>query len=225
MKFVSPKNDVAFKKIFGHEDHLDVLISFLNAVLNLEGERAIQSVALINMDEVPTMGTLKPSQLHIEATDGRDVTFIVEIQMELTKGSQQPFVYYASQAYAKHFQWSSAHFRLSHMLFIGILDFEAFEGTNYITHHQILNPDTREQTLDGMEFVFIELPKFQKGESEVTTILDKWVYFLKNVDQVEEIPDHSSEPPLHTAYDIAYRSGWSSQELALYDSWWERQQD
>ena len=44
MKFADPKNDIAFKRIFGDENHTEVLISFLNSVLDFKGERKIKEV-------------------------------------------------------------------------------------------------------------------------------------------------------------------------------------
>ena len=39
MKFADPKNDLAFKKIFGNENHKNILISFLNAILDFKDEK------------------------------------------------------------------------------------------------------------------------------------------------------------------------------------------
>lgn len=225
MQFVSPKNDIAFKKIFGNEAHLDILISFLNAVLNLDGDKAIQSVTLLNTAQLPESEILKLTHLDIEARDGRGITFIIEMQVEPVKGYQKRFVYYASKAFVQQIHRGEDYPRLNQVLFIGILDFDAFEGDDYITRHLILNTRTNKQELDAMEFTFIELPKFTKTETEVATVLEKWVYFLKHVEQMNHIPAHSSEPPLRTAYDIAYRYGWTPEELQLYDRWGMHIQD
>ena len=44
MKFVDPKNDLAFKKIFGNENKKEILISFLNSVLDFTNEKTIVDV-------------------------------------------------------------------------------------------------------------------------------------------------------------------------------------
>ena len=86
MKFVNPKNDVAFKKIFGNEQKSEILISFLNAVLNLTGEKEIQAIKILNPYQAPKIEALKYTLLDVRAKDKRGVTFIVEMQVERVAG-------------------------------------------------------------------------------------------------------------------------------------------
>ncbi len=65
MKFVNPKNDVAFKKIFGSADKTNILISFLNAVLCLTGYKEIHTVELLNPYQTPKLASLKNTILDI----------------------------------------------------------------------------------------------------------------------------------------------------------------
>ena len=59
MKFADPKNDIAFKRIFGDEKHTEVLISFLNSVLDFKGKRKIKEVKIVNPYQVPKIKDLK----------------------------------------------------------------------------------------------------------------------------------------------------------------------
>ena len=77
MQFVDVKTDIAFKKVFGSEQHKDVLIAFLNAILDLHGERQIKSVTLKNPWQPPDISILKETILDIKAVDNRDVSFII----------------------------------------------------------------------------------------------------------------------------------------------------
>jgi len=71
-----------------------------------------------------------------------------------------------------------------------------------------------------MEYYFIELPKFTKTESELVTILDKWVYFIKHAEDLEIVPEHAKQIyALETAYDVANRYNWKKQELEAIEYW------
>ncbi len=83
MKFVNPKNDVAFRKIFGSQEKSEILISFLNAVLGLTGDREIQSLRILNPYQTPKLEPLKMSILDVKATDKRDVIFIGILDFKL----------------------------------------------------------------------------------------------------------------------------------------------
>ena len=219
MKFVNPKNDVAFKKIFGSEDKTDILIAFLNAVLGLTGQKAIQAVQILNPYQTPKLETLKMTILDVKATDKRGVTFIVEMQIEHTAGAKKRFTYYTAKAYVSQIERGEDYPKPNQVIFIGILDFKLFEqNESYLSRHQILDRETCKQELKDLEFNFIELPKFKKKADEVETVLDKWVYFIKHADDLEVMPAHvGDEPALQSAYQVANQFGWSQEDIEAYE--------
>ncbi len=225
MKFVNPRNDVAFKKIFGNEHQPSILISFLNAVLDLRGDREIQSLEFLNPYQAPKLEDLKDTTLDVRARDKRGVTFIVEMQVEPRRGYEKRFLYYASKAYVGQIERGEDYPRLNQVIFIGILDFAAFMGTDYLTRHLILNARTQVQELKDLEFTFIELPKFTKDEAELETLLEKWIYFIKHASDLEMVPASADHAALRAAYDIANTFGWSRNELEVYEYWSMRVQD
>ena len=223
MQFVNPRNDVAFKKIFGSEDQTEILIGFLNAALDLTGAKAIQSVQILDPYQTPRLQMLKMTILDVRATDKRGVTFIVEMQVENVAGVKKRFTYYTAKAYIHQIKRGEDYPKLNQVIFIGILDFELFETAanmpaQYLSRHQILNTQTYKQELQDLEFNFIELPKFKKQEAELETLLDKWVYFIKHADDLEVIPEYAqADSALKSAYQAADQFGWSPEDLAAYD--------
>ena len=217
MKFVNPKNDIAFKKIFGNEQHKEILISFLNAVLGLTGEREIAEVTLLNPYEAPKINLLKGTLLDVKAVDKQGVTFIVEMQVENVVGLRKRFQYYVAKAYSSQIERGHDYPKLNQVIFIGILNFSEFEGEDYLTRHALLNCKTYKQELQDMELNFIELPKFGKQEDELETTLEKWIYFIKYAPDLQMIPPHANIPPLQTAYEVANSFGWSKEEMEIYD--------
>jgi predicted transposase/invertase (TIGR01784 family) len=217
MKFVNPKNDVAFKKIFGSEEKKEILISFLNAVLDLTGDRAIEEVQILNPYQAPKLELLKETLLDVQAKDKRGVTFIVEMQVEYTLGLKKRFLYYAAKSYVSQIGRGQEYPRLNQVVFIGILDFNAFEGEDYLSRHLILNQKTHRQEIEDLELNFIELPKFTKKADEVETILEKWIYFIQNAGDLKVVPPNADLPPLRAAYEVANQFGWSQEDMEIYE--------
>lgn len=219
MRFVNPQNDIAFKKIFGNEHCKDVLIGFLNAVLGLEGQRAIETVTLLTPFEAPKVEVLKQTILDVKAHDKQGKHFIVEMQVSGYPALRKRFQYYAAKTYTNQIAAGEDYPKLNQVIFIGILNFKEFDGPAWLTRHLLLNTETGKQELKDLEFNFIELPKFSKTEAELKTAIDKWVWFIKYAPDLEVIPDHAqSDPALRHAYEAADRHGWTLDEWELYES-------
>jgi predicted transposase/invertase (TIGR01784 family) len=109
------------------------------------------------------------------------------------------------------------------VIFIEILNFNIFKSKNPVSHHLILNTQTYEQEIKNQEFHFIELTKFVKKEDELETIVDKWLYLLKNAGDFDEVPKKLKNPEeLNEALDILSTHQWSVRELEVYDKEMDR---
>ncbi len=217
MKFVDVKNDVAFRKIFGNENKKEVLISFLNAVLELPGGRKIADVTIVNPYQLPNLSGGKSTIVDIKAQDESGNFFIVEMQVAEAESFSQRVLYYTAQSYASQIERGDDYSKLSPTFFIGILDFEIGASADYFSRHKVLNVETGEHILRDVEFNFIELPKFKQGESELNSIIEQWVYFIKNAENLNVIPESIKDEGLKTAFEEADRHNWSKLELEEYN--------
>jgi predicted transposase/invertase (TIGR01784 family) len=218
MKFADPKNDLAFKKIFGNENHKNILISFLNAILDFKDEKEIVEVSLANPYQVPRIPDLKETILDIKATNKSGEKFIVEMQKKDLGDFTKRSLYYTSKAYVEQLPSGKDYTQLKKVYFIGILNFNIFENKRYISRHLIINQETQIQDLSDFEFTFIELPKFTKELDELQTILDKWVYFIKNASDLTMIPkQYENIEEFREAFEIATQTSWGKKELEVYD--------
>ena len=218
MKFADPKNDLAFKKIFGNEKHKNILISFLNSVLDFQDEKTIVDVTMANPYQVPKIPELKETILDIRATNRNGDTFIVEMQRKDLGDFTKRSLYYTSKAYSSQLPKGNNYTELKKVYFIGILNFNIFENKNYISRHLIINQETKTQDLDDFEFTFIELPKFKKELEELETILDKWIYFIKNASDLTLIPkQYENIQEFQEAFNIATQTTWNTKELEVYE--------
>ena len=218
MKFADPKNDLAFKKIFGDENHKHILISFLNSVLDFTSNQTIVDISLANPYQVPRIPELKETILDIKATNRDGEAFIVEMQKKDLGDFTKRSLYYTSKAYVSQLPKGQNYTLLKRVYFIGILNFNIFDSKNYISRHLIINQETNKQDLEDFEFSFIELPKFKKELKELTTILDKWIYFIQNASNLSLVPEQYKDiKEFQEAFDIVTQTSWNTKELEVYE--------
>ena len=225
MKFVDIKNDVAFRKIFGNENKKEVLISFLNAVLLLQKNNKIVDVDILTPYQLPELKGGKVTIVDVKAKDETGKFYIVEMQVAEVDGFDSRVLYYASKSYSAQIQRGDDYEKLRPIFFIGILDFEATENPNYISRHRVTDAETGQQFIKDIEFNFIELPKFNKKANELNSIIDQWVYFIKNAENLEVIPENIVDRGLKGAYEEASKHNWTQEELDAYDYAFMREQD
>jgi predicted transposase/invertase (TIGR01784 family) len=221
LKFVDPKNDVAFRKIFGDENKKDILISFLNNILEFAGtNKEIMDITITNPYQVPKLKELKETILDIKAVDKRNIHYIIEMQMFHTTAFEKKVLYYVSKAYYQQLNRAEDYPKLNQVIFLGFLNFRLFnENPDYTTRHLILDEKTNENHFQDFELNFVELPKFTKILEELKDIKDKWIYFVKNVGDMTMIPKEMEEPKeLREAFETANQMSWSKEELDAYDA-------
>lgn len=220
MKFADPKSDIAFKKVFGNENKTEILISFLNAVLDLHDEHAIAEITILNPYQAPKISILKETNLDVRAKTRGGVTFIVEMQVEKQDYFAKRALYYTAKAYVAQIEKAEQYPKLNQVIFIGIMDFTLFETNEYLSTHLIIDKKSHRQEIKDLELNFIELPKFTKTLEELETIVEKWVYFFQYADDLSVIPEPLSEPhELVEAFEILAQHTWTRDELDIYDYW------
>jgi predicted transposase/invertase (TIGR01784 family) len=217
MQFADIKNDIAFRKIFGKETKTEILISFLNAILKLEGSKQIVWVEILNPYQLPRMAGSKTTILDVRAKDQSDNFYIVEMQVTDRAGLDKRIVYYGAKSYASQLDAGENYYKLKPVIFIGILNFEYMQNPHYLSRHLILDADTHEHKLKDLEFTFIELPKFDIAEEELQTLTEKWIYFIKNAEELEMIPASVNDEGLRSAYEEADKHLWTKEELEEYE--------
>lgn len=225
MKFVDVKNDIAFRKIFGNENRKETLISFLNAVLDFHGNQRVVEVTILNPYQLPKLKGGKVTIIDVKATDQAGRTYIIEMQVGDIDGFEKRVLFYSSKSYSDQIKRADFYRKLRPVIFIGVLNFVHTENKNYINRSQVRDIETGEQTIKDMEFNFIELPKFNKELHELKTLTEKWVYFIKNAESLEVVPDNINDEGLKSAYEEANVQTWTQEELDAYEYAFMREED
>jgi predicted transposase/invertase (TIGR01784 family) len=221
VKYLDPKNDLMFKKVFGENKHL--CISLLNSLLKFEGGARIESIEYDTTELIPEIPAFKDTIVDVRCKDKNGREFIVEMQMNWTNDFEQRVVFNASKVYVKQVKKGDeiilAQPVYSLNLINDIFDRDPKMKEVYYHHYKIVNIEHTEKQIKGLEFVFIELPKFKRLNSEERAYFDLWLRFLTEINEdTRDIPSAFLEnAELRDAMKCVEEASLSEDELKVYD--------
>jgi len=228
-KFLDPKNDYAFKCIFGTEKNKDILIHFINDILGFEGDAQIKEVTFLKTAQDPEIAYKKQSLIDVLCKDKAERQYIIEMQVARTRGFEKRAQYYAAKAYSRQLESGDDYHRLKEVIFIAITDFVMFEDKpNFYSTHCILDKETYDHDLKDFSFTFLELPKFKKNINELDNLIEKWAYFFKHAEETgeKEVPQIvGDDSVIQRAYEALNRFSWTDIELNTYEQEEKRERD
>ncbi|NEO80605.1 Rpn family recombination-promoting nuclease/putative transposase [Moorena sp. SIO4G3] len=219
MRFISPKIDYVFKKIFGSKESKNILISFLNAII-YNGEPIIQSLTIINPYNPGQVLTLKDTYLDVKAVLADGEVVLIEMQVSSITGFSKRVLYNMVKGYVNQLKTAEDYIRLKPVIAVTITDFILFDETKQIINQFVFQEKTEkfECLEEELQLIFIELPKFQKKLSELETLADKWIYFLKEASSLDNIPPSLGEvSEIESALNLANQAGMTPEELEIAD--------
>ena len=205
MRFINPKTDYAFKKIFGSEQSHDILISFLNAIL-YDGRSVIKDLEILNPYLAPRIRGVKATYLDVKAKLDNDTTVIIEMQVLNIEGFEKRILYNAAKAYSTQLGVGEDYNLLDPVIALTITDFEMFPEIEQLISRFILKEKDFliDYPIYDIELVFVELPKFKKKVDDLETLADKWLYFLKCARQLDLVPEGMNlVPEIKQAFEMA----------------------
>ena len=215
MRFINPKTDFAFKKIFGSPESKDILISFLNALI-YNGESIIEDLEIIDPYQGGQLQGLKDTYLDVKAKLKDGSLVIIEMQVLNVESFGKRILYNEAKAYSLQLESGESYWTLKPIIALTITDFIMFPETNkFISHFVFKELDEnfiyKENDLD---LIYVELPKFNATLEQIQTLTDKWIYFMKNVSRLEIIPENMETiPEINKAFNIANRANLTREEL------------
>jgi len=218
-RFLDPKNDVAFKKLFGTEEHKPLLISFLNSLLRLEDGQIIKTVDLLPTEQIPSIKSAQRPLLTVNCTDQGEAQYIVALQnaqygnfIEIPQFLQ----HCAAKSYVNQFGSGLGYKALKPVVLLGIANGILFpKKLDYMSYHSTFDTKTHERDLEDLSYAFVELPKFKKTEDELKTLEDMWLYLLKHAPEMNAI-SKDSPPEIRKAYATLKESNWTQKEKEAY---------
>ena len=216
MQFLDVKTDFAFKKVFGSEQSKDILIDFLNAIIDFEDDSKIIDLTIVDPYQIPLIKGMKDSYVDVKAILSNKTKVIIEMQVLNIEGFEKRILYNAAKLYSTQLMKSKRYETLNPIIAVTITDFIMFkEFEKVISYFAIMEKEKLIKYNNDIELIFVELPKFHKSEQELETITDKWIYFIKNAGDLDFIPKSFKEPELLEAFDIANTASLSEEEREI----------
>lgn len=216
-RYVNFYTDFAFKKLFGTEMNKDLLISFLNALL--QGREVVLDVNYLNTEHLGTQEYDRRAVFDVYCKNDKGEVFLVEMQ----KGEQQFFkdrsIYYSTFAIREQAPRGEWNYELKGVYTIGILNFcfdKEREG-NYYHEVKLMDTTTKEVFYDKLVFIYLEMPKFTKQENELESLFDKWLYVIRNLAALMERPRVLQEKVFTHLFEAAEIAKFSRVERYEYE--------
>ena len=216
-RYINPYTDFGFKKLFGTELNKELLISFLNALLH--EEENIKDVTYLNTEHLGTAEYDRLAVFDVYCENDKGEKFLVEMQ----RGEQQFFkdrsLFYSTfpirEQAVRGKEWD---YSLKRVYTIGILNFTIDnDNSHYIRKVQLMDIRTKKVFYDKFMLVYIEMPKFHKEETQLKTLLDKWLFVLRNLGKLMERPAALQERVFTRLFEAAEIARFSRKEVVEYE--------
>ncbi len=219
-KYISPFTDFGFKKLFGTEPNKDILIDFLNELLRKD-EGEITNLSYLSKEQLGRAVYDRKAIFDIYCENEKGEKFIVEIQKAKQNYFKDRSIYYSTfpiQQQAGKGKWE---FQLKSVYTIGILDFifDEDKDDKKVFHHevQLFDKQTKKVFYDKLTHVYLEMPKFKKTEDELETHFDKWLFVLKNLEDLTKRPAALQEKVFKKLFKQAEIANYSDEEYTEYE--------
>ena len=224
-EYISLVTDFGFTRIFGTASNKDLLISFLNSLF--DGRKVIRDLKYSNSEHVGDVYAKRKAvfDVYCESEDGEK--FIVEMQNASQRFFKERSVFYSTfpirEQTPKTDNWDyrqNAVYTVA-LLYYDMKDYDMMDDAfdeNAISHQvQLCNTATHRVFYDKLEFIFVEVTKFNKTEDELVTLYDKWLYALKNLDQLTERPAALRDKIFDRLFQVAEIAKFTPLELKEFE--------
>ena len=223
MRYLDPKADLTFKKVFG--EHPDLVISLLNALLPFDKpEEEVVSVEYLPAEMVPENPLRKNSIVDVRCKDARGRQFIVEMQMVWSQEFKMRVLFNASKAYVRQLGEGQDYELLQPVYSLNLVN-EIFEPDmeQYYHYYRLVHSERTDKVIDGLHLIFIELPKFKPHNYSEKKMQVLWLRYLTEItERTRQAPQELLDnPEVKKALTELEESAFTDAELLGYDKFWD----
>ena len=223
MRYLDPKADLTFKRVFG--EHPDLVMSLLNALLPLDPDQVVTEIEYLPVELVPDNPLRKNSIVDVRCRDNRGRVFLVEMQMIWTPEFKQRVLFNASKAYVRQLNSGEQYELLQPVYSLNLVNdiFEADLNGEYYHYYRLVHVEHTDKVIEGLHLVFVELPKFTPHNYSEKKMQVLWLRYLTEInEQTREIPEELlANPELKKAVNALEESAFTDAQLAGYEKFWD----
>lgn len=219
-KYLNPKVDLTFKKIFG--EHKNLVMSLLNALLPLPEDMKIVEVEYLTLETIPDTPMKKHAAVDVRCTDNSGRGFIVEMQSYWTKTFFARSLFNAASMYTKQLKTGNSFNKLKAVYCLALINDNAFDYSdekNYIQEFYFINKNNPEDIKKDISLIFVELTKYKPLDKASKAIKELWLRFLTEIN--EDTTDVDSvmleNPEINQALNIVEKSAYSDVDMYEYE--------
>lgn len=220
-KYINPYTDFGFKKIFGEEASKPQLIDFLNALLPEQNK--IIDLTFKNTEQLGLTDLDRKAIYDIYCENDKGEKFIVELQKAKQNYFKERTIYYSTFPIREQAEKGEWNYNLKAVYCIGILDFtfddykSEPERSNFLHTIKLKNQDGK-IFYNKLTYVYLEMPNFSKAESQLESRLDKWLYFIKHLEDFQNIPAIFRDEVFERAFEKAELANLGQTDLDKYEN-------
>ncbi len=222
MKYLDPKADLTFKRVFG--EHPDLVMSLLNALLPLTAGQEITDIEYLPSEMVPENPLRKNSIVDVRCKDKEGRQFIVEMQMIWSPEFKQRVLFNASKAYVRQMNVGEQYELLQPVYSLNLVN-EIFEPSleGYYHHYQMIHVENSDKVIDGLQLIFVELPKFTPHSYSEKKMQVLWLRYLTEINEkTREVPEElMANSEVKKAVNALEISAFTDEQLAGYEKFWD----
>ena len=221
-KYLDPKADLTFKKVFG--EHPNLVASLLNSLLPIPAVEEIADIEYMSPERVPRTSIGKNSIVDVfcKTKDGRK--FIVEMQMCWTADFKDRALFNSAKVYVDQLEHAEDFSLLRPVYSLNLVD-AVFEKDvpDFIHHYKVVHEKYTDKLIEGFHIVFVELPKFKPQSIAERKMAVLWLRFLTEIGKTtERVPDELMESSeIRQAVQLVEESAYTREQLMGYDLFWD----
>ena len=221
-KYLNPKADMTFKLVFG--EHPDLVMSLLNALLPLPEDGQIESVEYLTPEMVPDNPAKKDSIVDVRCKDQQGRLFIVEMQLYWNEEFKRRVLLNASKAIVRQLDKGEDYSLIQPVYCLSLVNDKAFdyETDEFYHDYAIVDVEHTDRHIEGLRFVFVELPKFKPQSIAEKKMAVLWLRFLTEIaeDTIEAPTELLENEETSKALSIVEKSAMTEGQLYAYERFW-----
>ena len=219
-KYINLFTDFGFKKIFGEEASKPLLLDFLNALLPEQSK--IVKLTFKNTEQLGQTEADRKAIYDIYCENEHGEKFIVELQKAKQNYFKERTIYYSTFPIREQAEKGEWNYNLKSVYCIGILDFTFDDYKNEpekseVVHTIKLKNQNGNIFYNKLTYIYLEMPNFKNTEIELKTRLDKWLYFIKNLEDFQTIPTIFKDEVFTQAFEKAELAKFGQEDLEKYE--------
>jgi len=220
-KYINPFTDFGFKKIFGEEASKPLLIDFLNALL--PQAKKIVNLSFKNTEQLGQTDADRKAIYDIYCENEIGEKFIVELQKAKQNYFKERTIYYSTFPIREQAEKGEWNYSLKAVYCVGILDFTFDDYENEtekseVVHTIKLKNQNGKIFYDKLTYVYLEMPNFNKTENSLNSRLDKWLFFINNLEDFQSIPTIFTDEIFKKAFEKAELATFDQEDLDSYEN-------